>query len=132
MEKTIIQINPNYSYEIDYDLKVCMVKGNGKSDLNDSIRAIEVVMGDQDVVDFCDVVVDIQALRFHPTFDEVMQLKSALLLVKGSFKNKVALIPPAYLFTLGQLVSALTQIGKLEMRTFKSYESALAWIKLAS
>ena len=132
MEKTIIPINTNYSYEIDIDLGLCIVNGSGYTDIHSTINAIEIVLNNSELIRNLDIVVDLKGLDFHPTFNEIMQLKSALLFLKGKFNRRIALIPPLYLFTLGQLVSTLTSKEKLNMKTFKSYESALSWLKLVS
>lgn len=131
MLQTSIYINSNFSYETDYDLKVCYVKGEGTCDYKNALSAIQTVLQNEEIAKELNIVVDITSLDFHPNFEELMQLKSLLVSFRRNFKNKAAIVASPSFYTLAQMVSIITQMSNFNMKAFKEYDTAFKWLSSA-
>ncbi len=131
MLQTSIHINANFSYETDSDLKVCYVKGEGSCDNKNALEAFQSVLQNDEITKELNIVVDITSLDFHPSFEELMQLKSLIVSLRRNFKNKAAIVASPSFYTLAQMVSIITQMSNFNMKAFKEYDPAFKWLTSA-
>lgn len=128
MLQTSVEINSNFSYILDYDLGICFIIGSGEANLKNVVSCIESILNNPEITKSLHLVADLTTISYHPTFDELMLFKNTIIALKRDYKHKIGIIAPSSIYTLAQLVSMLTQVSGVKMKTFRQYNAAVKWV----
>ena len=93
---TLLPIEDNYVYSYLEQLNIFYVLGYKNVDLQKTIDIIIKVKEDSLFNSRSKVVVDLSEISYHPSFSELMKIKDTVVLLKNSFKSKIAFLGQSF------------------------------------
>ena len=118
----------NYSYRIDKERGVIVVKADGCIDFSQTIKIMDQIPFDPDFQKDYKVIVDLSEMEFHPSFNEFTDIKDNLVRLKEIYQNKIALVVVGLIKTLGDLIAELVNREGMKIKSFYTREKAEEWL----
>ena len=118
-----------FTFEINDAEKLCLVVGKGRISFDSSVKAMHTLANDPGFNPDYNIIVDLRAINYHPTYKEVLDIKNNLVFMKASFGKKIAIVTNGFMMALAELVSRLSQLSGMTVSAFSDIDTAREWMK---
>ncbi len=119
----------DYDYEISPEIKFVNVTGRGKYSIADIKNLVRIITGDKKYNPDFNSLIDIRRVTYTPVVSELMELSDFFILMKESFKSKVAIVVKSDLmYNLFKISSHRTNKNNIETNIFTDPDKAREWL----
>ncbi len=119
----------DYDYSISPENKFVHVIGKGKYGIKDIKNLVKIVTSDKRYNSDFNSIIDIRNVKYTPIVSEIIELSDFFIVMKKSFKSKVAIIVKSeFLFSMFKISSHYTNKNNIKTSIFLDLGKAREWI----
>jgi len=118
----------NYDYSISPENKFVHVIGKGEYGIKDIKKLVKIVTSDERYCSDFNSIIDIRDVKYTPIVSEVIELSDFFIVMKKSFKSKVAIVVKSeMLYNLFKISAHYTNKNNIKTNIFIDLEKAKEW-----
>lgn len=117
-----------FTYEMDEARKLCIVVAMGRITFESSIDSMNTVVNTPGFEKDFNVIVDLRLINYHPTYSEMLGLKSHMISLKGHFQNKIVLVTSGVLWIVAELMSKFLRGEGMNVFAFRDMDETMRWL----
>ena len=118
-----------YNYSISTEKKIVHIVAEGNYSISEIKNLVELVTNDEKYIPYFNSIVDIQKVKYIPVVSEMMEISDFFVIMKNSFKAKVALVVSGGLhYNLFKLSTNRSRKSGIKFEIFTDLEKAKNWI----
>jgi len=119
----------DYDYSISPENKFVHVIGKGNYGINDIKKLVSIITNDKRYNSDFNSIIDIRNVKYTPAVSEIIELSDFFIVMKKSFKSKVAIVVKSeLLFNLFKISSHYTNKNNIKTNIFLDSSKAREWI----
>ncbi len=124
-----MELSVIYDYSISNKLKFVHIIGKGKYSIEDIKKLVKIIISDEKYSSDFNSLIDIRQVIYTPVVSELMDLSDFFIIMKDSFKSKVALVVKNELMcTLFKISTHIPNKNNIKTNIFTDQEKAMEWL----
>jgi predicted Zn-dependent peptidase len=118
----------SFFIELDDTNQVFIINGSGNVDYEKTVEAIQhAIETIKDNPDY-KILALMDQVTYHPTFNEIMNIKNQITGLKNLLSNRVAIVTQGRLTIIADMICAFASLSSIKMKSFQSEEEAFNWL----
>ena len=118
-----------YDYSISPENKFVHVIGRGEYGIKDIKKLVKIITSDERYRSDFNSIIDIRNVKYTPVVSEIIELSEFFILMKKSFRSKVAMVVKSeLLYNLFKLSSHYTNKSNIKTNIFIDLGEAREWL----
>ncbi len=119
---------PPFRYDFNIADRICTVIVYGEINYKGSVNAMRYVAEHPDFNSDFKIIVDARLMSYHPSYEDLLGMINTVKFLKGSFKNKIALVTENKMEVIAKLMAVYCELAGMKIKSFVDIEKANMWI----